>query len=192
MKLTKYLLPAIVAIPAISTLTSCEDGKSYSDLLREEEKATNWYMANQRIELDIPSDSILEYGPQAPYYKLDEDGYIYLQVINPGDTVRAKKGDMVYFRFKRLNLKYLYQGDNPSWEGNADNMNSALGSTYFIYDDMLMVNSMKYGQGLQWPLKFVGYDSEVNIVLRSYYGFQADQSSCLSYIYNVKYFKREY
>lgn len=192
MRFLKYIISALAALPMLTSLVACEDNKSYSDLLREEEKATNWYMANQRIELQVPEDSVLQYGEDAPYYKLDDDGYIYMQVINPGDSVRAKKNDMVYFRFKRLNLKYLYSGTATAWEGNADNMNSSLGATYFIYDDMLMVQSMTYGQGVQWPLRFVRYNSEVNLVLRSYYGFQTDQSQCLVYIYNIKYFKSDY
>lgn len=192
MKYKQLLLSMAIAIPALLTLFSCEDGKSYSDLLREEEIATNWYMAQQKIEIAVPEDSVLQYGPDAPFYKLDEDGFVYLQVINPGEDTRAQKGDEVYFRFMRKNLKYMYQGSETKWEGNADNMASTLGATSFIYDDMLVGSSMTYGAGIQWPLKFVGYNSEVNIVLRSYYGFQTDQSQCLAYIYNVKYFKPEY
>lgn len=41
-------------------------------------------------------------------------------------------------------------------------------------------------------LKYFGYNAEVNLVLRSYYGFTTDQSECLAYIYNIRYFKPEY
>lgn len=192
MKYKLTIAVAAIALAIAPALVSCEDGKSYSDLLREEEKATNWYMAQQKIELTVPEDSVLQYGEDAPYYRLDEDGYIYLQVINPGDEERPEKGDQVYFRFMRKNLKYLSEGLDPKWEGNAENMASSLGATSFIYDDMLVGSSMTFGAGIQWPLKFVGYNSEVNIVLRSYYGFQTDQSQCNTYIYNVKYFQPEF
>lgn len=153
MNKARRLLPLLAALPMLLMIFACEDGKSYSDLLREEEKATNWYMAQQTIELNVPEDSVLQYGPDAPYYKLDPDGYIYLQVINPGDTTKPVKGDLVYFRFKRKNLKNWYEGNETAFEGN-DDLGSALGATSFVYDEMTIVSSSKYGEGIQWPLKF--------------------------------------
>lgn len=176
-----------------SLLSACEDNNSYSEYLSEEEKATNWYMAQQEIDLEIPADSIsFEIGPNAPFYKMDEDGYIYMQVLSKGDMEnRPEKGDMVYFRFMRKNLKEMYNGATVNWEGNAD-VGSVLGSTSFIFDEMYVTTSSTYGTGIQTPLKFFGYNCEVNIVLRSYYGFSSDQSQCIPYIYNVKYFEAEY
>lgn len=193
MKITKYILTIAAALSLSMTFASCEEGKSYSDLLREEEKATNWYMANQKIELELPEDNNFITGTDAPFYKLDEDGYIYMQVVNAGDPdMKAEKGDAVYFRFVRQNLKYMYQGIDAPKEGNGDDMDSSLGATKFIYDEPTYVGSMAYGTGIQMPLKYLGYNSEVNLVMRSYYGFQTDQSQCLPYIYNVKYFRAEY
>lgn len=193
MKQFKISIYVMASILAGLVFVACNDDTSYSDLLRAEEKATNWYMANQRIELTVPADSVLEYGKDAPFYKMDEDGYIYLQVINPGTEEKAQAGDPVYFRFMRQNLKYLYADPEnyTTWEGNADDLGS-LGATKFIYGDLTITSSQTYGSGIQLPLKYVGYNSEVNIVLRSYYGFSSDQSQCLPYIYNVKYFKAEY
>ncbi len=177
----------------VLNLSSCSKGKSYSELLREEEKACNWFLSNQRVETEIPADSILEVGPDAPYYKLDDDGYIYMQVIEPGDTTdMAKRGDIVYFRFTRWNIKWLYNGNEVAGSGNAEDLNSSLGPTSFVYDNYLVSSSSAYGSGIQQPLKFVGNASEVNLVLRSYYGFSTDQSECLPYLINIKYFKAEY
>lgn len=188
----KYILPFYAGVAAMAlSLGACEEGKSYSDLLREEEKACNAYMANKTIELTIPADSVFETGPDAPYYKMDDQGYLYMQVIDPGDMDnRPKKGDMVYFRFMCLNLNNWYKGLDEKWTGNGDNL--AGNPANFIYDDMAVVNSRTYGQGIQWPLKYLGYNCEVNLVIRSYYGFQDSQSTCQVYAYNVKYYRPEY
>lgn len=174
--------------------TSCSKGKSYSELLREEEKACNWYLSNQRVEPSVPADSILKTGPDAPYYRIDDDGNIYMQVIELGDTTdMAEVGDIVYFRFTRWNIKWLYQGETLNGAGNADDLGtSTLGPTSFVYGNYQVSSSAAYGSGIQSPLRFVGNNSEVNLVLKSYYGFSTDQSECLPYLINVKYFKAEY
>ena len=193
MKLTIKLLGPALSLLLLGAATACEDNHSYSDYLNDEEKATNWFMAQQTICLDVPEDSVsFETGSDAPFYKMDEDGFIYMQVISKGDMDnRPKKGDMVYFRFMRKNLQRMYKGEDVQWEGNSS-VGSALGSTNFIFDDMLVTSSSTYGQGIQIPLKYFGYNAEVNLVLRSYYGFTTDQSECLAYIYNIRYFKPEY
>lgn len=173
--------------------TACDDSQSYSELLRDEEKAVNWYLADCRVEPSIPADGNFETGENAPFYKMDADGYLYMQVVNPGTSdPKPESGDRVYFRFMRKNIKYLYEGYDLGWDGNANDMNNGLGSTYIILDNYQVPSSAQYGTGIQEPLKYVGYDSEVNLVISSTMGFNVDQSSCLPYIYNVKYFKAEY
>lgn len=121
---------------------------------------------------------------------MDEDGYLYMQVVNPGDTTRVKKGDRVIFRFMRCNIKNFYKNGIEEWAGNADNMEYATAS--FRFDSYVYEDSQKYGQGIQIPMKYLGYNSEVNLVLRSYIGFASDQSACLPYAMKVRYFKPEY
>ena len=174
---------------------SCSKSQSYSELLRDEEHAVNNYLATQRVINEIPEDSIsFEVGPDAPFYKLDEDGYIYMRVIDKGDlSKKVESGDVVYFRFNRLNLKSLYLGMNPSWEGNMNNLSaSGSSSLSFIYKNTYLQSSSQCGQVIQWQLKFFGYDCEVYLVLQSYYGFSDDQTYCYPYLINLKYFAPEY
>ena len=74
----------IFMIPVL-LLTACKDTKSYSELLNDEEKAVNSFLAHQKVINEIPADTVFETGSDAPYYKIDEDGDIYMQVIKPGD-----------------------------------------------------------------------------------------------------------
>lgn len=182
-----YLLAAMALVPMVS----CSDSESYANLLKEEEKASNWYLASKTICLDIPKDSVFITGENAPYYKMDEDGYLYMQVINPGDkSSRPKDGEKVFFRYMRMNIKNLYKNGTATWEGNAENMEMAPNS--FWFNNFKLDDSQKFGTGIQTPLKYLGYNSEVNLVLKSYYGFSDGQAYCLPYAVNVRYFKAEY
>ncbi len=187
MKYSAFL--SVMALTLAFLAGGCSEGKSYSELLREEERATNWYLSNQRIEISIPADSVLETGPDAPYYRLDKDGYVYMQVVELGDTSNmVAPGDVVYFRFMSWNIEELK--DNPSLSPGG-NANGGV-STSFVYGNTSLSGASNYGSGIQMPLQFVGNYSEVNLVLRSYYGFPETQSECIPYLLNIKYFKAEY
>lgn len=184
----------LLLVLAAAGFSSCSKTESYSNLLREEEKAVNLFLSGQKVENEIPADSIsFITGEDAPFYKLDEDGYLYMQVIRKGDADnRVDKGDMVYFRFTRENLKSKYLGYDDDLNGNASSTIGAMGNASFVYGNLYLQSTLKFGRGIQWPLKFFGYNSEVNLVLRSYYGFTDDQTYCVPYLINIKYFKPEY
>ncbi|MDE6844082.1 MAG: DUF4827 domain-containing protein [Muribaculaceae bacterium] len=189
-KVSSYAVSALL----MASLSACNDTESYSDMLRDEEYACNWYLSGQKVETTIPADSVFECGSDAPYYRIDEDGYLYMQVINLGDkSQRAKAGDKVYFRFMRQNIKYLYEGLTVIPDGNADNVNNSLwGNTSFVMGNTVLSTSTQWGTGIQMPLDYLGYNSEVNLVMKSSVGFLNDQTQCLPYVINVRYFKAEY
>lgn len=194
MKFRKTLIRLLgtlsTAMLLIST-ASCSKTESYADLLREEEKAANWYLATQKVENAIPADSVsFITGPDAPFYKLDNEGYVYMQVVKMDTSEMVEDGDLVYFRFMRQNLKYLYEGVPTEPSGNSDYL--SYGPASFIYRNTYLTSSTTWGTGVQMPMKFMGYNSEVNLVLKSYYGFTDEQSYCIPYLINIKYFKPEY
>ncbi len=184
---------SILAALAFLSMASCKDDTSYSDLLKEEEKSVNAYLANQRVETSIPPDSVFITGSDAPFYRMDDDGYLYMQVVNAGDrNDRPQLNDQVYFRFTRYNLNNWHASGAWIAEGNSDNLNNGLGATSFVFGNTSLANSALYGSGIQTPLYYLGYNSEVNLVLRSYYGFSTDASACIPYMINLRYFKAEY
>ncbi len=185
----------LLLVALAAGLGSCNKSKSYSEYLREEEHVVNIYLSGQRVEMNVPADSIsFEMGPDAPFYRLDEDGYIYMQVISKGDMDdRVEPGDYVYFRYTRENLKFKYMDGETVITGNQNNfINGADPSASFVYKNTYLQSTTQWGTGIQWPLKFFGYNCEVNLVLRSYYGFADDQMYCYPYLINLKYFKPEY
>lgn len=189
-----------IAAAAIVTLslTSCSEGKSYSELLTDENHATNYYLSTCRVVNEIPEDNKFETGPDAPYYRMDNDGNIYMQVIDPGTPDnRVEYDQQIYFRFTRYNLKQFMLTGLPSLqdaiadgsvvaEGNANNL--SYGATWFRYDNYKLSASSQYGSALQLPLGYLGIDCEVNIVVKSQMGLTSEMANVIPYVYNVRYF----
>lgn len=178
---------------ALLILASCEKGESYTDLLKKQEKAVNWYLSGESVDVNIPADSIFVEGEDAPFYKMDNDGNVYMRVIDSGDpTDRPQPGDKVYFRYSRMNLRNFYEVGVETWAGNSSNLESSLGSTSLIYGNYSLSSTYQYGTGIQVPLAYLGYNSRVRLVVKSDAGFPAEQSSCQPYIMDVRYFRGVY
>lgn len=180
-----FMLPLLVA---------CQDGKSYSDLLDEEEKAVNWYLAQQSVVASVPADSVFETGPGAPFYRMNKEGSVYMRVISMGDmNNRPQKGDRVYFRFLYQNIKNLQSGaSSGTGSGNADNMLTG-GNQSLVYGNSYLESTANLGTGIQVPLGYLGYNCEVDLIVKSIEGRSGDISNCIPYLYsNLKYFKAEY
>ena len=176
-------------------ISACSKSQSYSELLRDEERAVNWYLADYNVSLEVPEDAhdfitFQEAGEDAPYYKLDNDGYVYMQVVRAQFDEMAETGDLVYFRFLRQSILDLYNGIDTPPTGNSDYLPN--GTTSFLYQNTVLSSTTQWGTGIQMPLKYLGYNSEVNLVLKSYYGFSEEQSYCIPYVINLRYFKPEY
>lgn len=191
--LINQLLPLMGLVIILST--GCSKSQSYSELLRDEEHAVNWYLANYNVALDLPEDpedfvTYEEMGENAPFYKLDEDGYVYMQVVKANLNDPVAEGDLVYFRFLRESILDMYNGVESAPNGNLDYLPN--GTTSFVYKNTYLTSTTTWGTGIQMPLAYLGYNSEVNIILKSYYGFTDEQSYCIPYIMNIKYFKPEY
>lgn len=187
------LLPALTALLLAAVGSACSKSESYSELLRDEEKAVNWYLAQKNVETDVPADSVFETGSDAPFYRMNEDGTVYMQVISTGDmNDRPEDGEKIYFRFMRQNIIQLMENGTAVWVGNADDLNNNVGSTYFFFGNTTYPATTQYGTGLQLPMKYLGFNSEVNLVVKSYAGMTDDQTSCQPYVYNIRYYKAIY
>lgn len=186
MKISKLFLMLGVLIAA-NLLVACNNDKSYAELLQDERYACNAFLSNFQIKA-VPADSVFEVGPQAPYYKLDQDGNVYMQVLNTGDlTKKAKVSQEIYFRFTRYNLKIWYQQDK-AWigAGNADDMSQP--ATYFKFQDFSLPVLEQWGYGIQMPLNYLGTNCEVNLVIKARYGWKDEESNGVPFMYHVRYF----
>lgn len=197
MKLKKiYKISGLIFGTVIALFSfSCSKTQSYSELLRDEEHAVNWYLANYNVVLELPEDvhdmiTCASMGDDAPFYKLDPEGYVYMQVVSADFDDMVAEGDLVYFRFLRESISDMFNGIESEPTGNSDYLPN--GTTSFIYKNTYLTSSTTWGTGIQMPLQFLGYNSEVNLVLKSYYGFTDEQAYCIPYLMNIRYFKPEY
>jgi len=178
-----------LGLTAMVMLTSCNEDQSYADRLNEERNAVNAFLANHRVVMSVPEDTVFEVGPDAPYYRIDADGNVYMQVLNAGDRVndKAKKNEPIYFRYARYNLATWYaDGIWSQADGNENTMDAV--SCSFNYSDYTLPSSSQWGYGLQFPLLFLGVECEVNLVIKSQYGYTSEISYVQPFFYHVRYF----
>ncbi len=188
MKLSKHIL--FLGMVVLTMLTACNDDQSYADRLNEERNAVNAYLSNHRVVMSIPKDSIFEVGEDAPFYRIDPDGNVYMQVIKAGDRVndRAKKGDRIYFRYSRYSLAIWYAEKLMEvYSSNENSMDAQ--SCSFTYADYSLPSTSQWGYGLQYPLNFLGVECEVNLVIKSQFGFTSEISYVMPFLYHVRYFR---
>lgn len=192
LKKTVVRILGMVCMASVVFLTAgCSKSESYSDMLRNEEKAVNWFLSNRRVCTEIPADGNFETGPDAPYYKMDPEGFVYMQVLSKGyENEKVETGDKVYFLYTRQNIRNLWELGAAQTDSNTQT--GTLSDYYFIFGNTSNTNGALFGKGLQLPLNYLNYHSEVNLVLKSNMGFSIDQSECVPYSLNVKYLKPEY
>lgn len=179
----------LLALLALTALASCNNDQSYADRLNDERNAVNAYLANHRVEMSIPKDSVFEVGENAPYYRIDVDGNVYMQVLDAGDRKndRVKLAEPIYFRYSRYNLATWYA--DGTWNvtsGNENTMDAV--SCSFNYGDYSLPSSAQWGYGLQYPLLFLGVECEVNLVIKSQYGFTNEISYVTPFFFHVRYY----
>ena len=170
---SKYPFLAIVAAAGLMAgLSGCDDDKSYAELLEEENKAVNLFLSDQIILTELPADNKFITGNDAPYYRLDEDGNVF-----------------IYFRFMRYNLSY-YDGINDiPGEGNSDYVEG--GNMSFRYKNYTLESSSSWGLAIQMPLQYLPLNSEVKLVVKSQYGWSSEISSVQPYLYHFRYYKSQ-
>ena len=52
----------------------------------------------------------------------------------------------------------------------------------------MLPSSAQWGYGLQYPLLFLGVECEVNLIIKSQFGFTNEISYVLPFFYHVRYF----
>lgn len=185
--LRNIALAAAVALAGVS-LASCEDTRSYAELLDDENHYVNMFLANQRIVPQVPSDTVFEVGPDAPFYRLDEDGNLYMQVLDAGTKGNKVKNDeLIYFRFTRFSLYGYKGGELTGGVGNENNV--GFSNTSFRFGNYQLTSSSQWGSGIQYPLALLPVDCEVNIVIKSQLGLTNEIAEVVPYMYHIRYYR---
>jgi len=208
----KKFLSILLCGAAVAGVSSCSDKESYADLLRDENHAVNAYLANYPLITEIPADrqfisteSIMktpefqaEYGKldaatqQAeavkltPFYRMDDDGYVYMQVIDPGAGPMAEEEQQIWFRFTRYNLAFAYKNGSAEASGNESNV--ASNPTSFRFKNTTLSSTTQWGEGIQTPLEYLPLNCRVNLIVKSYLGPVEEVSAVYPYIYSIRYY----
>lgn len=184
MKRILQLLAALAAI--VFLLPACNDDASYTDLLNAESRRVNAFLADHRVIATIPEDTVFQTGSDAPYYQLDPDGKLFMQVLDPGSGPKATLNQLVYFRYTRYNLSNYVSGEEL--EIYESNENTAYEATYFRYGDTQLSSSTQWGTGIQAPLQYLPLNSVVNLVVKAEYGVTQEMSYVQPMLFNIRYF----
>lgn len=190
----KRLILILSTVAAIAGITSsCSDSTSYAELLTDESHYINNYLSNQRVTNTMPNDSnfVFEVGEDAPFYKMDEDGNVYMQVINAGTRnagMYATDGEVIYFRFTRYDLSEYADNTLPDGEGNE--VDTSVSNAWFRMNNYTLPSSYQWGTGLQLPLSYLPIDCEVNLVIKSQYGLYSEIANVIPYLYHVRYYRQ--
>lgn len=59
--------------------------------------------------------------------------------------------------------------------------------TFFIFENYNVEESSQFGTGIQLPMRFLGANAKVNIVIKSQAGPSGDMSYVIPYLYSITY-----
>jgi hypothetical protein len=186
----RQIISILSLLALLMAVSSCSDSKSYADLLNEENQVVNAFLAQHRVVETWPGVDNCEVGEDAPFYCVDDEGNVYMQVIRKGDGTFPEKGEHVSFTYLSYDLNYYVVGsDSNVGSGNLNSPGSSA-STYFIFDDYTLEQSSQYGTGIQIPVKLLGFGSKVNVVIKSQAGPSAYMSYVIPFLYDIAYYKQ--
>ena len=186
----RQIISILSLLALLMAVSSCSDSKSYADLLNEENQVVNAFLAQHRVVETWPGVDNCEVGEDAPFYCVDDEGNVYMQVIRKGDGTFPEEGEHVSFTYLSYDLNYYVVGsDSNVGSGNLNSPGSSA-ATYFIFDDYTLEQSSQYGTGIQIPGKLLGFGSKVNVVIKSQAGPSAYMSYVIPFLYDIAYYKQ--
>lgn len=169
-------------------ITITQNPCTLEDLRNTELRAMKKYLSKFDVVNELPAVSDIQVGSVAPFYKLDSEGTVYMQVVKMGTGPSAAQGETIGFRFMRYNLLYYLQnGVLPNGQGNANDLTQAI-STFQV--DFVQPVATQWGIAVQMPILLgLPVDSEVNLVVASEAGFVSEISDVIPFLYNIRYCK---
>lgn len=169
-------------------ITIVQNALTLDNLRDTEQRAIKSYLNKFDIYDELPPINDIQVGSDAPFYKLDAGGNVYMQVVNMGSAPAATQGEWIYFRFLRYNLlSYFENGVLPDGEGNANDISQGVAS--FKVGSNLP-STIQWGIAIQLPIqRGLPVDSQVNLVVASEAGMTNEVANHIPFLYNIRYYK---
>lgn len=164
----------LMVICAALIAVSCSDTKSYTDMLKANNRAIDRLIDTSHFEIlsDFPKDSV--FTPKQ-FVKLSNG--VYLNIINKGSDRRAELGKTtVYARFK---VRGLIAPDTTLVNTLSDPYGQVAEFTYgnYSFTDVYSIEYTYIGQGVGEILQYIGDGAHVKLIVPFKAGSDADQSS---------------
>lgn len=168
------------------SITVIQNPCTLEDLKKTERRAMNKYLSKFDVVEALPSIPEIQVGSVAPFYKLDSDGSVYMQVVRMGTEPAASRGEKIFFRYLRYDLLYyLDNGVLPPGQGNANSMTDNPAFFEMGSDDPA---TTRWGTALQLPMQLgLPVGSEVNLVVAAEAGPESEINNVIPFLYNIRY-----
>lgn len=179
---------------AVVSFSSCDDGKTYAEMMEEEREIISKFMSDSGfVSIDqYPADGVFAENE----FMLFSDG-LYMNVVDSGYGEKFEDGDIVTVRFTEVNLssqvvmsnmKSTSQGTNP--DVFRYHITGSTQSGMFIYEDdseyplmMQIYQSSSVPSGWLVPLRYVRDGAYVRLIVPHKLG----QSDAVYYVYPCYY-----
>lgn len=160
----------------ILTFSACKESNVYSDLLKEERKLIEDYIARNGIT--VITEEPQEWGEKVYWQVPDADNF-YFHLVARGDTTlgEVSANDDILLRFRRYTLD-VYADTIENWSSldNPDPIKL-----------QYMVSSDQSCTGWQLAIKYMKYPyAECKIICPSKLGFNEENSAVIPYGYDLK------
>ncbi|MDR2840975.1 MAG: DUF4827 domain-containing protein [Paludibacter sp.] len=166
----KYLFITLLSTLA---LFSCQDGRTYAEQLKSEERLINDYI--KRNHITVVKTKPAKWSENV-YWKTPSG--LYFQLTDVGDTTSASvmPNDIVIARYRKITLNV--NPDTVSTWNTIDN----LYPDKFNYLDMSQVC-----EGWHEAVSYMKYNnSRAKMIIYSKLGFTEDESAVIPYIYDFR------
>lgn len=196
MKRFFYVLSFLMGVGAL--FSSCNSNKTYAELLAEEKKAIrNFVSVNNISAIDVSDEEVEVYTDEAAWVGEDavnnghfergqwykfEDG-LYMKIVSFGDTTSMfKSRQNIIVRYeKRYNL-LTYENADSDYTSNEEP------NSYWEISQWSQNYNGTYGYGVGFPVRFLGTDAVVCLIVPSKVGTSDDATSVVPVYYeNMKY-----
>lgn len=137
-------------------LFSCDNAPTEEEFLKPYDLAFAYYLNQKQVVKHLPDK--LECGENAPFYQIDKDGYVFMQVVENNGPM-AFNGRSFAKRYASYNLLEYYK--TKVWPKPFATSNTS--SLTPLPTSKFDVNSIQY---LHLALHYVGVESTVNFVVR--------------------------
>ena len=161
-------LNLMMILGAVMMIASCNKTKSYTDMLKAEQKAIDRLIDEEGLEIlsEYPADGVFK---ENQFYKLDNG--VYLNVIDSGNGNRYTNGTVVQSRFRvKFFMSDTIEIDNLTQDlyGGPAALSATFSDYYRTSVEIKSGNAVPtsfISEGLASGLEYVGDSSYVKLIV---------------------------